>query len=114
MGGERELLLHGTKELLGQAAYGTLCILVLSSLRPVRRLAYQFFFVLQYEIPPTLLIENTSTYISFLQLHIIRCFLYHHLQSYTIRSPMDIPTHRILRIRSFPTSVQIQDQGRLS
>lgn len=41
-------LLKGTKEMLGMAAYGTLCLIVLTSLGPVRRAAYQVFFLLQY------------------------------------------------------------------
>jgi ferric-chelate reductase len=35
------------KESTGIAAFGTLCVLVLSSLRPVRQFAYQAFFALQ-------------------------------------------------------------------
>lgn len=35
------------KEVHGMAAYGTLCLVVLLSLRPVRSYAYQFFFVSQ-------------------------------------------------------------------
>ena len=35
------------KETSGIAAFGVLCGLVLTSLRPIRRLFYQFFFVVQ-------------------------------------------------------------------
>jgi len=35
------------KEMLGMAAYGVLCVIVLSSLRPVRFVAYQIFFIAQ-------------------------------------------------------------------
>lgn len=35
------------KEMLGMAMYGVLCVIVLSSLRPVRRIAYQIFFIVQ-------------------------------------------------------------------
>lgn len=35
------------KEMLGMAAYGVLCVIVLSSSRPVRLAAYQFFFIVQ-------------------------------------------------------------------
>ena len=35
------------KEMLGMAAYGVLCVIVLSSSRPVRIAAYQFFFIVQ-------------------------------------------------------------------
>jgi ferric-chelate reductase len=39
--------LKDNKELLGMAAYGVLCVIVLSSLRPVRFAAYQIFFIVQ-------------------------------------------------------------------
>jgi ferric-chelate reductase len=39
--------LKGEKEMLGMSAYGVLCMIVLSSLRPVRFAAYQVFFVIQ-------------------------------------------------------------------
>ena len=35
------------KESSGIAAFGLLCVIVLSSLRPVRKWAYEFFFVIQ-------------------------------------------------------------------
>lgn len=37
-------LMNGSKERYGMAAYGTLCLIILSSLGPVRRAAYQLFF----------------------------------------------------------------------
>jgi ferric-chelate reductase len=40
------------KEGSGVAAFGTLCVLVLSSLRPVRQFAYQAFFALQSVLLP--------------------------------------------------------------
>ncbi|KAG8773150.1 hypothetical protein FRC12_002697 [Ceratobasidium sp. 428] len=43
--GQGELLRTGTKEREGMAAYGTLCMIVLLSLRPVRAYAYQFFYM---------------------------------------------------------------------
>lgn len=39
--------LKDRKEMLGMAAYGVLCVIVLSSSRPVRFAAYQFFFIVQ-------------------------------------------------------------------
>jgi len=35
------------KEMLGMAAYGVLCVIVLSSLQQVRLVAYQLFFIVQ-------------------------------------------------------------------
>ncbi|QRW05028.1 nucleoporin-interacting protein NIC96 [Ceratobasidium sp. AG-Ba] len=43
--GKEELLHTGIKETRGMAAYGTLCMIVLLSLRPVRSYAYQFFYL---------------------------------------------------------------------
>ncbi|KAG9101493.1 hypothetical protein FS749_006396 [Ceratobasidium sp. UAMH 11750] len=43
--GQGELLRTGTKEREGMAAYGTLCMIVLLSLRPVRAYVYQFFYM---------------------------------------------------------------------
>ncbi|KAG8736987.1 hypothetical protein FRC10_008673 [Ceratobasidium sp. 414] len=43
--GQGKLLRTGTKEREGMAAYGTLCMIVLLSLRPVRAYAYQFFYM---------------------------------------------------------------------
>ena len=39
--------LKDSKEMLGMAAYGVLCVIVLSSSRPIRMVAYQFFFIVQ-------------------------------------------------------------------
>jgi ferric-chelate reductase len=39
--------LKGEKEMLGMAAYGVLCVIVLSSSQPVRSAAYQIFFIVQ-------------------------------------------------------------------
>ena len=39
--------LKGEKEMFGMTMYGVLCVIVLSSLRPVRRAAYQIFFIVQ-------------------------------------------------------------------
>ena len=39
--------LKESKEMLGLAAYSVLCVIVLSSLRPVRFAAYQLFFIVQ-------------------------------------------------------------------
>jgi len=39
--------LKGRKEMLGMGSYGVLGVIVLSSLRPVRFAAYQFFFIIQ-------------------------------------------------------------------
>lgn len=44
---EKDLLLHGSKELRGQASLGLIIIIVLTSLRPIRRLAYNYFFAFQ-------------------------------------------------------------------
>lgn len=40
-------ILGQQKETSGVAAFGVLCVLVLTSLRPVRRYLYQFFFLTQ-------------------------------------------------------------------
>lgn len=41
-------ILGQQKETSGVAAFGVLCVIVVTSLRPVRRLFYQFFFIAQY------------------------------------------------------------------
>ncbi|KAG9128299.1 hypothetical protein FRC07_001234 [Ceratobasidium sp. 392] len=43
--GQGALLRSGTKEREGMAAYGTLCMIVLLSLRPVRAYTYQLFYM---------------------------------------------------------------------
>ncbi|KZW01965.1 hypothetical protein EXIGLDRAFT_760198 [Exidia glandulosa HHB12029] len=43
---EAPYLMKGLKEGQGMAAYGTLCLIVLTSLSPIRRAAYQVFFFL--------------------------------------------------------------------
>lgn len=40
------------KETSGIAAFGVLCVIVLTSLRPLRRLFYQFFWITQYVAHP--------------------------------------------------------------
>ena len=44
-------ILGEQKETSGVAAFGVLCGIVLTSLRPVRRYLYQFFYVTQYVTP---------------------------------------------------------------
>ena len=44
-------ILGEQKETSGVAAFGVLCGIVLTSLRPVRRYLYQFFYVTQYVLP---------------------------------------------------------------
>lgn len=45
---ETDLLKHETKELRGYTTYTLLWLIVLSSLKPVRKWAYDFFYAIQY------------------------------------------------------------------
>ena len=91
-------LMKGLKEGQGMAAYGTLCLIVISSLGPVRRAAYQLFFFCQYvlvrlERHPQLPLT------SYAQCRGICRFLYHCVLSYVLRSSMDISARCVLCFR---------------
>lgn len=83
------------KESSGVAALGLLCVIVLTSLRPVRVWAFQFFFVMQcvifhyifFSLCLKLAAQHTR----------IRRFLHHDLLSHDLRPAVDLPAIGFLR-----------------
>lgn len=82
-------ILGEQKETSGVAALGVLCVIVLSSLRVVRRWLYQSFFVIQYvqpSRPPERILSQSP------QCPRLRLLLHHDLLPHALRQPVDLPS----------------------
>lgn len=81
------------KETSGVAAFGVLCVIVLTSLRPARRCFHQVFYIVQY----VELSIQRPTCLTFSQRTRFRFVLHHSLLPHHLCCPVDIPSARVLR-----------------
>jgi ferric-chelate reductase len=101
-------ILGPQKETSGVAAFSLLCIIVLSSLKPVRIYLRQIFFYVQYVHQRC--VHRDELMMDY-QCPDIRFVLRHYLLPHDLRSTLDLPSTRLLRPRLAPATVPLSHQG---
>lgn len=99
------------KETSGVACLGLLCVIVLSSLKPVRKYFYQAFFVIQ-SVPVLLSIPIIVDFKILFQCPGLRLIFHYHLLPYDIRLALDLPSSGFLWSRCALAYVPIPYQRR--